>query len=55
MDMIEFGVENFRSLSDFEGMKKTVGSKPTLVFSGDQWSSDPKYDRIRNLFIGMVL
>lgn len=21
------------------------------MFSGDQWSSDPKYDRIRNLFI----
>jgi hypothetical protein len=50
--MLEFGVENFESIAQHEGMKKFVGAKPALIFLGDLWSTDPSYERIRNFFIG---
>ncbi len=50
--MMEFGISNFTSLEEIEGMKKTIGSKPNLVFLGDQWEGDANFDRIRNFFIG---
>ena len=51
LDMFEFGVDNFESLESIPGFKKSLGSKPALVFLGDQWSADSTYDRIRNFFI----
>jgi hypothetical protein len=50
--MLEFGVENFESIAQHEGMKKFVGAKPALIFLGDLWSTDNTYERIRNFFIG---
>lgn len=55
LDMFEFGVGNFESISQFSGFKKAVGSKPVLVFLGDQWNIDTSFDRIRNFFIGELL
>jgi ribosome production factor 2 len=49
--MIEFGVENHHPIESFEGHKKAVGSKPILIFSGDQWDSDSTFVRIQNLFM----
>ena len=35
--MFEFGIENFQSINNFNGMKKTIGSKPMLLFLGIQY------------------
>ena len=34
LDMIEFGVENYKGLKDFKVEKITVGIKPLLIFNG---------------------
>ena len=28
-----------------------VGTKPVISFCGDEWDSDPKWDRLQNLFL----
>ena len=49
--MVEFGVEDKKSLLDFIGEKKGMGSKPLLLFVGDQWENDNLYKSIQNIFI----
>jgi hypothetical protein len=49
--MVEFGVEDKKSLLDFAGEKKGMGSKPLLLFVGDQWENDNLYKSIQNIFI----
>jgi ribosome production factor 2 len=51
LDMVEFGIENKKSLLDFQGDKKGMGSKPLLLFMGDQWENDNLYKSIQNIFI----
>lgn len=52
LDMVEIGILQYRSLSDFGGLpKKRVGSKPLMQFVGDTWSSDLKLKRLQNLLI----
>lgn len=65
LDMIEFGVTNFQSLESFrreqkdvgeEGEKeksksKRMGTKPCMLFMGDQWDFEEPYHRLQNLFI----
>lgn len=52
LDMVELGVLQYRSLTDFGGLpKKRLGSKPMLQFVGDQWSSDINLKRLQNLLI----
>lgn len=49
--MVEFGVDSKKSMLEFQGEKKGMGSKPLLLFMGDQWESDNLYKSIQNLFI----
>jgi ribosome production factor 2 len=49
--MIEFGVEDKKSLMEIKGEKKGMGSKPLLLFVGDQWENDKLYKSIQSLFI----
>ena len=52
LDMVEIGILQYRSLSDFGGLpKKRLGSKPLLQFVGDLWSSDVNLKRLQNLMI----
>jgi ribosome production factor 2 len=51
LDMIEFGVDAHTSLDSVLGSKKAVGSKPMILFMGDQWDSDAIYTRIQNLLL----
>lgn len=51
LDMVEFGVDDKKSMLEFAGDKKGMGSKPLLLFMGDQWESDNLYKSIQNLFI----
>jgi len=52
LDMVELGILQYRSLTDFGGLpKKRLGSKPLLQFVGDIWSSDINLKRLQNLLI----
>ncbi|XP_002737014.1 ribosome production factor 2 homolog, partial [Saccoglossus kowalevskii] len=51
LDMIELGVENFKSLSDFKNAKYSSGSKPCLVFSGEPFEQDTEHKRLKSLLV----
>lgn len=51
LDMYEFGVEDFHCISGFPGDKKAIGSKPLVLFLGDQWEIDSVYLNIQNLLL----
>ncbi|KJE93457.1 brix domain-containing protein 1 [Capsaspora owczarzaki ATCC 30864] len=49
LDMIEFGVQDFKSLSDFKNEKSVQGSKPCLFFAGDGFEQLPELKHVKNL------
>lgn len=49
LDMFEFGIENFKSMKEFDCAKIALGSKPCLVFVGEQFDIDPELIRLKNL------
>lgn len=51
LDMIEFGVENFKSLAEFKTAKIASGTKPCLVFSGEEFETNMEYKRAKSLLI----
>ena len=53
LDMIEVGVREFKSIHDYGGSvpKKRLGSKPLLLFLGDLWQQDIKFQRMQNFLI----
>ncbi|KAL2726275.1 ribosome production factor 2 [Vespula maculifrons] len=53
LDMMEFGIENYKSLKEFKVPKISVGIKPLLVFNGELFENNQEYNRIKNLFIDM--
>jgi len=53
LDMYEFGVSGFAALTEFAGDKKRIGSKPVMVFTGDQWNSDNTYRKVANLLLDL--
>ncbi len=51
--MVEFGVSSVAPLESFKGVeKKRLGSKPCVVFAGENWEHDATLQRVRNLFTG---
>lgn len=53
LDMYEFGISNLQTLSSTSGAKKHFGSKPVMVFAGDQWESDSTFKRVGNLLLDL--
>lgn len=51
LDMIEFGVKQYKGLGDFKNEKIGVMSKPCLIFNGDKWKMSDELRRIKNLFV----
>ncbi len=41
------------SIDEFDGAKKGIGSKPIILFLGDQWENDSLYTRIQNLLLDL--
>lgn len=50
LDMIEFGVEKFVPMSDFKTSKVTAGTKPCIVFSGEEFETKIEYRRMKAIF-----
>lgn len=51
LDMIEFGLENFKSLQDFKTSKVMTGVKPCLIFTGDLWHQNEEYTKCKSLLL----
>jgi len=53
LDMVELGLENFKSLQDFKNSKIASGSKPCLMFAGEPFADTTKaeFQRLKSLLI----
>lgn len=51
LDMIEFGVENYKSIADFPCEKIPLGTKPCLLFSGSLFETNEDMKRAKSLMI----
>lgn len=52
LDMFEFGVSNFQSISSFAGSNDTdTYMRPSLIFQGEHWNLSDKMMRLKNYFI----
>jgi len=51
LDMVEFGIENYKSLLEFKGPKICVGSKPIVLFSGEAFQTQSDLGRVKNLLL----
>lgn len=49
LDMIELGIEQFKSLAEIKSSKVMTGTKPCMVFSGELWSQNEEYVRCKSL------
>lgn len=53
LDMVEFGIENYKALNQFKNDKISSGLKPILIFNGELFENNRDYGRIRNLLVDM--
>lgn len=53
LDMVEFGIENYKALQDFKGDKITAALKPLLTFNGELFENNHEFVRIKNLLVDM--
>lgn len=51
LDMFELGMEDFKALEDFKVPKVPVGTKPMLIFAGEQFEQNKELGRLKNFFI----
>eukprot|EP00127_Corallochytrium_limacisporum_P002285 Clim_evm73s109 gene=Clim_evmTU73s109 len=50
-DMLEFGVENIKTLADFPGSKPPLGNKPLFQFVGDEFENNEKHRMLKNMIL----
>ncbi|KAH8021477.1 hypothetical protein HPB51_015873 [Rhipicephalus microplus] len=51
LDMFELGMEDFKALEDFKIPKIPVGTKPMLLFAGEQFEQNKDLERLKNFLI----
>lgn len=51
LDMIELGIEQFKSLAEIKTSKVMTGTKPCMIFSGEVWNQNEEYSRFKSLLI----
>uniref|UniRef100_A0AAV1UG93 Ribosome production factor 2 homolog n=1 Tax=Peronospora matthiolae TaxID=2874970 RepID=A0AAV1UG93_9STRA len=52
LDVVELGFCNFKPISAFKcKSKKAPGSKPSFVFTGDQWESVEAFMKLKNMLL----
>ncbi|XP_013385183.1 ribosome production factor 2 homolog isoform X1 [Lingula anatina] len=51
LDMVELGIEKYKSMQEFHVGKFSLGSKPCLLFAGEAFENEPEYQRLKNLLI----
>jgi ribosome production factor 2 len=51
LDMVEVGIVNLRPASSFTAPAPGIGMRPCFVFCGDEFDSNPVFQRLANLFL----
>lgn len=51
LDMVELGIKQYKSLTEFKTEKIGTCVKPCLVFNGPKWSQTEELRRLKNLLI----
>ncbi|CAN8065967.1 unnamed protein product [Agarophyton chilense] len=51
LDMLEFGISNYTALAKFRALKSAPGSKPMLLFNGDDFGATETTQTIRSLLL----
>lgn len=51
LDMVELGIKEFKSMSDFHNEKIGTCVKPCLVFNGPKWNQNEEMRRLKSLLI----
>lgn len=51
LDMIELGIDSYKSLQDFKIPKIATGTKPLLLFAGEAFEQEHEYQRLKNLLL----
>ncbi|KAK9498493.1 hypothetical protein O3M35_003117 [Rhynocoris fuscipes] len=53
LDMVELGIDQYKSLQSFDSEKITTGLKPCLVFTGTIFEQNSEFNRIQNLLVDL--
>lgn len=48
LDMFELGIEKYKPIAEFKADKILAGSKPCVVFSGEEFQNKTEYSRLKN-------
>ncbi|XP_050406508.1 ribosome production factor 2 homolog [Patella vulgata] len=51
LDMVELGIENFRSMFEFQNDKCSHGTKPCVIFSGQDFEQLEDYAKLKSLLM----
>jgi ribosome production factor 2 len=51
LDMVEFGISQFKSFQEFRMQKNAIGSKPCFVISGPEFDNNDSLRNIANLIV----
>nr|XP_019049782.1 ribosome production factor 2 [Kwoniella bestiolae CBS 10118]OCF28712.1 ribosome production factor 2 [Kwoniella bestiolae CBS 10118] len=51
LDMMELGVEGFKSMGEFDSPKSSVGIRPLMVFHSDLFDTHPKYQLVKSFLL----
>ncbi|KAL6604704.1 Brix-domain-containing protein [Neocallimastix sp. 'constans'] len=51
LDMIELGIENFKSLHDFKTAKSSIEMKPLFIFNGELFEQREEYKKLKNMLL----
>merc|ERR1712086_1242609 len=51
LDILEFGVENYKGLADFKGDQPMAGGKPCFYICGDGWEATPQLEATKNFLV----
>lgn len=52
-DMIEIGVENFKSFYEFENEKVNIGQRPCFMFVGEEFTQKEEYKALANVLLDL--
>lgn len=51
LDLIEFGIHNFKPTTEFESSAPGIGMRPCFVFCGEDFESKIEFKRLANMFL----
>ncbi|ORY24218.1 Brix domain-domain-containing protein [Naematelia encephala] len=51
LDMVEMGIEEIRTISEFESPKSSLGARPLMVFHSDLFDTHPTYQQIKSTLL----